>query len=99
MNKTKELLVAAKALISNEENWCQGGYSKKKEDGTISYCAVGAIMMAITSDTEERMEERVGAQEELRRHTNDSRSIAMFNDSHTHAEVMELFDKAIASVE
>jgi hypothetical protein len=95
MPTTKEILIAAKALISNKENWCQNKSIKKKEDGTISYCSIGAIVEI--AGVPEAWDERQDAFSELRTHTNGS--IADFNDSHTHTEVMELFDKAIASAE
>ena len=94
-----EQLRAARALISNPDNWTQGKFARDwtgKETtpsatDAFCWCAVGAL-------------EKVGSNAEPFKALRWSlptgcRSISSFNDSHHHAEVLALFDKAIAELE
>lgn len=96
MQTTKEILVAARAIIANEKNWTQGAYAKDKDgmstgvicSNAVCFCSIGAIRkITMSSD----------AMEVLRNHMEDS--IIAFNDGHTHKEVLAAWDEAIASLE
>lgn len=101
---TLEILKAARELISVPERWTRDYYAKT-EDGlnvasndprAVKWCALGAIERGgkhdrgASSDTEDFIEKLIG---------NPSRSLASFNDSHTHPDVLALFDRAIAKLE
>ena len=106
--RTIQLLKAARNLISRPENWIQGQLS----DGKGRYCARGALMNVKESYEEgdfalvEAMypdERERGVNELLRtdvtiRDSGYARGqiVAGFNNSSTHQEVLELFDRAIA---
>lgn len=97
MQTVKEILVAARAIIADEENWTQGAYAKDK-DGTsiganyssaVCFCSIGAIYKITISPFD--------AMKVLRNHMEDS--IIKFNDEHTHKEVLAAWDEAIASLD
>jgi hypothetical protein len=103
---TVEILKAARELISDEKRWTQraearnasgndvGVYSPK----AVCFCSLGA--MAKVCERELYGRELV-AREALRNEIRDGHSsgIANFNDNHTHAEVLALFDRAIDRAE
>ena len=97
MQTTKEILVAARAIIANEENWTQGTYAKDKDGSSIGvdcsnavcFCSIGALRKITMFP--------VAAMEVLSNHMEDS--IIAFNDEHTHKEVLAAWDEAIASLE
>lgn len=92
-----ETLEKALALIEREENWYQGGFSGP----TGALCAEGACAVA-AGDTvigharfncggKNAFEAALAALNRLLPH-----SVHLFNDSHSHAEVCDLFKSAIA---
>jgi hypothetical protein len=98
---TYETLKAAKDLIKDPAKWVQGQFEKTQEDGTVCYCALGAIskVMGVSNspntlaatllrEVELSAVRKLGSREVWS-------SFAVFNDNHTHTEVMEAFDKAI----
>ena len=97
MQTVKEILVAARAIIANEENWTQGAYAKDKDGSSIGvnysnavcFCSIGAIRKITMFPFD--------AMKVLRNHMEDS--IIAFNDGHTHKEVLAAWDEAIASLE
>lgn len=89
--KPPEILRKAKALIDSPKNWCQRAYKQWREDGSCAYCASGAIMEAGGGGR------NITAWTYLKRLCDGSP--AGYNDSHTHAEVMQKFDEAIALAE
>ncbi len=98
--KIKETLVAARVLISKEEHWTRGGGARTESDwclpndpGAICWCSLGAIGRAIGTDhgDEALFNDCV---EFIR---NDGLGgVSMYNDTHTHAEVLARLDLAIA---
>jgi hypothetical protein len=99
--KDLEIIKGARELISDPERWSQGWYAHDKKgdwadfasDSACRWCAMGAIRKQ-TNSTDERdcrylYELLVG----------DDGSLSLFNDTHTHAEVVALFDAAIARLE
>lgn len=104
LNTPQTVLINAKALIADPKNWTQGvfarnadGYSTgvHEEDATC-FCTLGAIAVAgnnqkwaqkIAINTLSKIIDDIDGNAAL--------SIGGFNDTHTHEQVMELFDKAI----
>lgn len=97
--KTYEVLEKALALIEDEKNWCQG----LQETFSGERCASGAIIAAVSShnasfEDGRRAAAKLGviAARHLRCPTEDFEdAIVNFNDFHTHAEVVALFQEAI----
>jgi hypothetical protein len=98
-----ETLKAARDLISDPARWTQGEYARDANrirtqiasDEAVCFCAQGAIY-------------RVGGISHVldaEMHLNSTcrkrfgRGVYSFNDTHTHAEVIALFDAAIAELE
>ena len=103
MNKIRDTLIAARALIEDEERWTKGAMARDKNGapcesgGTpVCWCASGAIMMC---ELKKRSADSEGAMRYLREALPPwaMRNVPQFNDnSHTtHAEVLAAFDKAI----
>lgn len=105
--KTSDLLINAKALINTPDKWTQGHFARDRlgleisprTDQAVCFCSLGA-MMRVNYD-----EPYIPAVKALGRAiTGDDtigyygafQAVHEFNDKHTHAEVMGMFDKAIA---
>lgn len=92
----KEDLIAAKALIDTPEKWTKNYF--RTDNGC--YCAVGAMDAATRPDP--TFDRGDAAHAALRASLPEGeKSITGFNDrsSTTHADVMALFDRAIAATE
>lgn len=110
---TVQILKEARALIADEENWTQGDYAQDKDGNqtmpslseATCFCAVGAIhrvgriklsqsvpldIISVLAIDEAVDRTDVGISES---------AIIGFNDTHTHADVLALFDRAIARAE
>jgi hypothetical protein len=105
---TKEefkVLKFARETIAKEEHWCQGWFVRDRKGAKVhlmspnayKYCASGAIMRAVSVlklsnvshwEIVEKLRKRI-KDKKLFRH------MSLFNDAHTHAEVIKLFDDAI----
>lgn len=87
-------LKAARALIDTEEKWLQGRYRDRK--GRL--CAIGAVQDAVGLDYERVGDCRkaLGAALPVGKQTLNA---ALYNDdpNTTHADVLALFDRAIAA--
>jgi hypothetical protein len=88
-------LIAARKLIEKPENWGQG-----KFESAGAYCAWGALMfgsrqLAISNPQNDGYEEAYRAIRDITPY----RNLPAFNDrwNTTHADVLALFDKAIAA--
>lgn len=100
MPTIKEVLIAARKKIEKPENWTQGTgakdiegrYADADSPEAVCWCSMGALY-AVTASMPGTYYNQ--AYEALRDVINDS--IAMFNDTHSHADVIEIFDKAIAN--
>jgi hypothetical protein len=92
-----EILKAARAKIEDPERWTTGMYARNREGLPIpsndrvacKWCAHGA-MMAVTDDDDPDYYKAINALSNVC-----GGSPANFNDSHTHAEVLDAFDQAI----
>lgn len=86
---TYEVLEKALALIEDEKNWCQG----MERTAAGRRCARGALCEVA------QLRDLAVAQRVLGRFANPRESsvdaIINFNDLHNHAEVVELFQRAV----
>lgn len=92
-NSPKQVLIAARKLIEKPENWTQGKYRRSREDG-MSYCSDGALMQADGVLNSGCLSDSYWEACQLLR-DNMFGDVVFFNDTHTHAEVLAAFDKAI----
>jgi hypothetical protein len=95
MATVKENLIAAKALIDTPEKWGKGGY---RDPFTGRLCAYGALGVAERGDARnysEALAYRLRVAVPDRFHGR----VAEYNDhpDTTHADIMALFDRAIAA--
>lgn len=102
MATVKELLLVARQAISNPENWTQYVIARDAEgvmifpdsSKAVCWCSLGALRKA---------QEDLKADETTYVEAYDvlcdvlDGSIVAYNDTHTHAEVLALFDKAITN--
>lgn len=98
---TRETLEAARATIADPERWVQGQERWANTDGSYRHCALGALRLVVKP----KMLERVAVEDLLAEVTPDppakfslrapAQKVAFFNDTRTHADVLELFDRAI----
>lgn len=90
-------LEAAKALIDTPRKWCKGHYHTGGFHGYDQHCMIGAVLasdvnFASRDATREALVKALPAAERKLPH-----ALATFNDNHTHADIMALFDRAINS--
>ena len=93
--KTSEILIAAKALIDEPGKWTQGTYARNSDmeevdsysEDAVCFCSIGAIYR-ITPHIVSR--EGIGYLRSAM-----GPSVVVFNDTHPHAEVMQMWDRAI----
>jgi hypothetical protein len=88
-----QALKDARALIADETNWCQG----KVFDGH-KCCAYGALKKVTEGGRRNTLRWLAQIQLEALL-THGYTALSYFNDTHTHAEVLNLFDRAIARLE
>lgn len=88
-----DVLRAAKARIADPTKWCQG--HGRDGDRRCAFMAVCEVESASGKalDLLEAAALSLGTPESLRH------AATIYNDSHTHAEVMHLFDVAIGMAE
>lgn len=99
MGNVRENLIKARKLISNADNWCKNYFTGPND----SYCAIGAIVKVHGIPMDELTYSAIGHLDEvavLMRTLNTQSIVAVgqYNDGGTHDRVMQLFDKAIASL-
>lgn len=103
--KESERLRAAKALIDTPSKWMQGDYSDLPQNlkGSCQFCSLGAIRRTYADrgepfygDVNKSSTYLETALDEL---DADEGDVPTFNDTHTHGEVMQMFDKAIELAE
>lgn len=91
-------LTKARELISDPVRWTQGEMARDSRgeqesacsEAAVKWCALGAIIRTAGSSAVE-MSATITLNRLLRG------SIAEYNDTHSHSEVLALFDAAIAS--
>lgn len=89
---TKEILIAARKLIEKKESWFGGDRFSESGD---EKCALLAIADTEYSDWEQAAD-YLGHTVNNKKITSDRMALVNFNNTHTHAEVLAAFDKAIA---
>jgi len=103
-----DLLQRGKKLIENENDWCQCNYRRYPEKGSdrVQYCSLGALALAsghyFNNDPcpayNDQVLEAISILKAAVRdwlQLDNLRNFASFNDTHTHAEVMAAWDRAI----
>lgn len=100
---TVDILRAARAKIENPENWCQGVYFASASGERVApwaaerWCATGAVW-AVVGTGAEKYHERGPALHALCDAIGGEWQTD-YNDTHTHAEVIAMFDRAIEAEE
>ena len=97
-SETLKVLEKARALIADEAHWCRGAFAVDEhgnkvgalEAAACAWCASGATIRA-SNASEAGHRARVQLAMQI-----GSPSVANFNDIHSHAEVLALFDRVIA---
>lgn len=89
-----DIAKGARLLIRDKENWTQHVFKHGN-----SYCLVGAVHKAAGGWNEVGVDTVVEVLRETLYRKTGERTIARYNDTHTHAEVLELLDTAIARLE
>lgn len=94
--KTSEILTKAKQLIATPDTWLQGDYSTER-DGVTCYCALGAIgqVMGAAWYGDVHAHKSANLLRDIVKDEVGEQTFAPYNDSHTHDEVMAVFEKAI----
>ena len=95
----KQILIDARKLIEAPERWTQHTYAKTKNGLEVSsrdrravcWCSAGAYNK-VTEDMDYSSPKALLAWDALVSATG---IVTKFNDTHTHAEVLAAFDKAI----
>lgn len=104
--KVVATLKSGKAKIADPKNWTTDEYARDKNGRDVSctsaeatcFCSVGALanVMNVHSEHENRVQWECIKQLNA---CSDGDTIYDYNDSHTHAEVMEVWDRAIQKAE
>lgn len=93
---TREVLIAARAKISDPTHWLKGALATDDLGNDVQpchaskFCMIGAVVASQDNYYDRESENFLRAQI-------DGGFLDTFNDSHTHAEVLALFDTAIAA--
>jgi hypothetical protein len=89
MSQLLETLNKAQDLIRDPKNWIQGDFT----NGKGCYCSLGALDVVANNGQYNLIRAYLGdAARELT--SNEVIGTAGFNDSHTHEEVMQMWDRA-----
>lgn len=105
---TVEILKAARAKITNPENWTQGWFAKNEHGDRLlgvspaatCYCSLGAVEAVTGVEyAEDGWPWDVSRALSVAMGGNSNFGIASYNDNHTHEDVLAAFDRAIASTE
>jgi hypothetical protein len=86
LSPVTRILIAARERIEDPENWCQRDLTRGK-----AMCAYAALSRASGTETE-----ACRAAFDLLVKGMNAWSVSEWNDTHTHAEVLAAFDRAIA---
>lgn len=97
---TKQILIAARKRIEKPENWTQvfmarteeGAPTGAKAKNAYCWCASGAINAETNTVADSSRAHNCLAI------AMNSDGVVLFNDTHSHAEVLAAFDKAIESL-
>lgn len=111
MNDTIDHLKEARSIIEKPEHWCKGKYAMDDKgnaacvDGSqaVAWCMLGAVHKAILTFSKRHSPEIFIRYTEATRALayslgNTVLTLSVYNDTHTHEEVIALLDKAIALI-
>lgn len=93
-----ELLTRARAIIENPQNWTKGEMARdaggrlvvSHSPDAVCFCAVGALRRAAYELCIDRFPSFYTLQKWC-----GTEPVPLFNDTHTHADVLALYDRAI----
>jgi hypothetical protein len=90
-------LIAARKLIENEDDWCQHHYVVRKENADKRRCMIQALVEQMPPELQFISEADTTEYKLLRMAGGLGKNhyLSQYNDTHSHAEVLALFDKAI----
>ena len=98
----KEVFIEARKMIENKDNWCQGGFGiKSNNEGKRVKRCVGIAISDCTpfgefeNSTPDYVQFMLQVLEIPHNPPDDLYQLFLFNDTHTHAEVLAALDKAI----
>ena len=110
--KISTALKSAREIIATESAWCQGARAKNREgrevdvmsDSATSFCSLGAIYRAVGSEDVNVDKHRAimdAALNDLTKIRVDERNINFvgYNERYKHADIIKVFDVAIAKAE
>ena len=100
--KAVDILINARALITNPENWCKGTFARNRDFRMVEnysadatkFCASGAIYLISNKTNSDDVELQLA--KSFLRESVGICGITTFNDGHEHKDVLEAFDAAIA---
>lgn len=106
MPEILDVLIKSRNTIANPENWCINVFSQTTPQG-ISYCSRGAILNALghSGYNARQAHDELYCRElakslptEYQKHTA-RETVAQYNNKHSHAEVLAMFDITIKRLE
>lgn len=100
--KISDQLKAAKAIIASPSKWLQGAYAKDANGfacrgdnpQATCFCSLGALQAVNNCYSDAPSQPAISVLKQFM-----GGDVPEFNDSATHEQVMEAFDKAIAAAE
>jgi hypothetical protein len=100
MKTALEVLTDARALISDPKHWAQGWFARDMLGGAVDarspsaecFCALGALGRAMGRHF---MDVTGHPAVEILRSVLPIQDISRFNDTHSHGEILDAFDRAI----
>ena len=94
-----ETLKAARDLISDPARWTQGWFAKNARGENVNSFSENAVCFCVLGALDRTHNSTPAVKDILNRHLPLEHNISSFNDTHTHPEVLALFDAAIAELE
>ena len=101
--KISDVLIKAKTLIQDPKNWTQGVLARDNlyepvpttSRNAVCFCTYGAVGRVLVLENSSQHDEVAGPLKKACAAISGSSRVAEYNDTHTHPEVLALFDKAI----
>lgn len=94
----KQILIEAKALIDTPEKWTQDAYARDVEGQVTTPSSIHAVCFCSTGAINKVNAPFTKRDRALTHLTNSfGTCVPDFNDQHTHAELMDAWDRAIAT--
>ena len=102
MKTVLDILIAGRELISDPSRWTQGASARDDRDNRVGatagvavcWCSMGALHKTATAEGS-TYEDAYGAMMASLSLIAPDDGLANFNDTHTHSEVLALWDRAI----